>query len=524
MTSASSARPPCSSLEEGSPSTSKNGEWVHKNSILDDGVTDDEGDPNNNYSSNNDSGDESSSDNAQESPNRSDRQYAYDRNDSAVRDAMVASTALMGENILDSPSQKQQSPSRVFQLRDRSALGTPSSESRNSTVVLPAAPSLQSSSSNEDRYDHPPAAAPLTADNANALSVGIMAQGLAWARRQRDRRQRQYLQFQAEKQLRKIRQAQEEEKAAVEAPDPGRSLLDNPIFQNLMATTTTRSRQSSVDDDAFFTEGNNVDNDSGDDDNVLSTKVSKSGRGYTVELPVSPSEPEEEDASWIPPVRVEDESDMSTCPLILSASEMQQIAVHVLPQGIAYCKWKRYYSLARDGDSFDACLRSIERESKTLLVVRTSRNAVFGGFADEPWEQHVQGGACYYGGPSACLFQVVVPAADAVAVVDETAAAAAAAAEGKTATSTSSTAPTKSKIKHYHWTGANRYVQLCDVKNKMLAFGGGGDDGAFGLCVHQDFQVGSTGPCATFANEPLCEQGHFDIVDMEIYGFLVGQF
>jgi len=501
MTSASSARPPCSSLEEGSSSTSKNGEWIHKNSILDDGVTDDEGGDPNNYSSNNDSGDESSSgdDDAQESPNRSDHRYEYDRNDSAVRDAMVASTALMGENILDSPSQK--SPSRVFQLRDRSALGTPSSESRNSTVVLPAAPSLQSSSSNEDRYDDPPTAAPLTADNANALSVGIMAQGLAWARRQRDRRQRQYLQVQAEKQLRKIRQAQEEEKAAVETPDPGRSLLDNPIFQNLMSATTTTSRQSSVDDD-FFTEGNNVDNESGDDDNVLSTKVSKSGRGYTVELPVSPEPAEEEDASWIPPVRVEDESDMSTCPLILSASEMQQIAVHVLPQGIAYCKWKRYYSLARDGDSFENCLRSIEHESKTLLVVRTSRNAVFGGFADEPWEQHVQGGACYYGGPSACLFQVV-PAADAAAVADE---------------------PTKSKIKHYHWTGANRYVQLCDVKNKMLAFGGGGDDGAFGLCVHQDFQVGSTGPCATFANEPLCEQENFDIVDMEIYGFLVGQF
>jgi hypothetical protein len=36
--------------------------------------------------------------------------------------------------------------------------------------------------------------------------------------------------------------------------------------------------------------------------------------------------------------------------------------------------------------------------------------------------------------------------------------------------------------------------------------------------------VGSSGHCDTFQNEPLCDQETFGIVDMEIFGFLVGQF
>jgi hypothetical protein len=39
-------------------------------------------------------------------------------------------------------------------------------------------------------------------------------------------------------------------------------------------------------------------------------------------------------------------------------------------------------------------------------VVRTSRNAIFGGFADMPWENKTAGGAMYFGGPNACLFKV----------------------------------------------------------------------------------------------------------------------
>jgi hypothetical protein len=46
----------------------------------------------------------------------------------------------------------------------------------------------------------------------------------------------------------------------------------------------------------------------------------------------------------------------------------------------------------------------------------------------------------------------------------------------------------------------------------MIAFGGGGDEGDFGLCVEDDFRRGSTGRCETFGNEPLCSQDQFGVL------------
>jgi hypothetical protein len=372
--------------------------------------------------------------------------------DETLREAVAASTALMGETVMDSPNQNYSKP----QVR-ADAFGGKS----------------------------PPAPPPLTTENASAMSVGIMAQGLAWARRQREQRRRLYLQNQAEQQLRKIREAQAEEQHAAK----GRSLMENPTFQNLKGwMTTKRSSSTERERSASFEEF---------EEDGVTKKISKSGDGVTVELDVA-SEREEEDAAFIPPVRIEEERDhVEQSPFILNENQRQQIAFKVLPRGIVYCRWKRLYSLARDGDSFETCLNLIKEEKHTLLVVRTARNAIFGGYADSPWEPHTSGGACYYGGSGAVLFRVDVSGRG----------------EQK-----------KSTVKRYKWTGANRYVQLCDPSHKMLAFGGGGEDGAFGLCVEQDFQVGSTGSCATFDNEPLTDQQTFDIVDLEIFGFLVGQF
>ena len=76
----------------------------------------------------------------------------------------------------------------------------------------------------------------------------------------------------------------------------------------------------------------------------------------------------------------------------------------------------------------------------------------------------------------------------------------------------------------YKWSGENRYIQICDATTKMIAFGGGGREGAFGLSLEHDFRIGSTGACDTFKNEPLCEQENFEVVDVEVYSFLLGQF
>jgi hypothetical protein len=469
----------------------------------------------------------------------------------SLQDALASSSAYVGENVFDSPS----SPLKIT-ITDRGA--SPSSEMELPSLLVPP---LHHPNTNNTTTDTAVAAArgtsfkPRDYSAADEESVGMMAQGLAWARRQREHRRRMYLQNQAEQQLAKIQQAQAAEKKEQAAAIANRGLSDNSTFASLAKTPPKRglleisafanlakslpspfaggiiggdSCGGSGDaedeyeyEDAYDDDGTNASDryslktdrqfarDQGSFDKAA--MLSKSGGGYTVQLDVSDEEPEEDEASWIPPVRVAPEPELERHPYILLEPHMQQIAIHVLPRGIAYCQWNRLYSLARDGDSFEACLRLIHGARRTLLVVRTSRNAIFGGFADMPWENKTAGGAMYFGGPNACLFKVETNS------------------KKNTAVSAGDShkgdgAGNDDTVKCYKWSGANRYIQLCDMAHKMLAFGGGGEEGAFGLCVEKDFERGSTGPCATFDNEPLCEQEDFEIVDMEIFGFLVGQF
>lgn len=322
------------------------------------------------------------------------------------------------------------------------------------------------------------------------MSVGIMAHGLAWVQRQRDRRRRLYLQNQAQQQLNVIRQAQLRDKLTQQEQqdDRSRSLTDK------LRTLTVAEDDGAAGGGSSVGTGEYSAEEAQDGERTCNAAiVSQSGDGYSITIPVSDDEDkEEEDALFVPPVRVQ-EIEPDDPPFLLSHAQMQQIACNVLPRGIAYCKWKRLYSLARDGDSFDACLRLIGNDKQTLLVVRTSRNDVLGGFADMPWNMQHHNGS-YYGGPNACLWHVV-----------------------------------NDKVVVYRWSGSNRYIQLLDHSHTMMAFGGGDDENSgggahFGLSVEQDFRVGSTGPCATFHNQPLCDQETFEIVDLEIYGFLIGQF
>ena len=151
--------------------------------------------------------------------------------------------------------------------------------------------------------------------------------------------------------------------------------------------------------------------------------------------------------------------------------------------------------MARDGDAFDGFLMRVEREPHTLLSIKTTKGDVFGGYTDSPWKH--SGTPEFYGSATACLWSLQKD--------DE-----------------SNNCNNKvGEVKVYKWTGCNRYIQYLDSQKKLLAFGGGG--GAFGLCVEHDFQRGSTGRCETFGNDLLCSEENFDIVDVEVYGFLLGQ-
>mmetsp|Transcript_17707 Transcript_17707/g.21654 ORF Transcript_17707/g.21654 Transcript_17707/m.21654 type:complete len:522 (+) Transcript_17707:76-1641(+) len=181
----------------------------------------------------------------------------------------------------------------------------------------------------------------------------------------------------------------------------------------------------------------------------------------------------------------------NSIPFILSREQMKNLAANGLPASLTFAKWNRMYSLQRDGDSFTSSfLKKVTGEQRTLLVVQTTTNEILGGYSNSPWEnQGGSVGAAFYGSCQASLFKIN---------------------------------KNNNQLEVFKWSGANRYIQVCDVHAKLIAFGGGGEEGAFGLCIEDDFSVGTTGKCETFNNEPLCDEGRFEIMNVECWGFMPG--
>jgi len=194
-----------------------------------------------------------------------------------------------------------------------------------------------------------------------------------------------------------------------------------------------------------------------------------------------------------------EDEEFSPSPQILQQSQMKSlISSGALPPSLNFCKWKRLYSLTRDGDSFEQFLRLVGTHDRTVLVVKTTHGRLFGGYADTRWEaKHFrQHSNSFYGSAQACLFRFP----------------------------NYGSGRREDKISIYKWSGANRYIQLCDFGKRTVAFGGGGTGGGFGLCIEDDFRRGTTGHCSTFENEALCEEGYFDVMDMEVWGFALDYF
>ncbi|KAK1741329.1 TLD domain-containing protein [Skeletonema marinoi] len=249
------------------------------------------------------------------------------------------------------------------------------------------------------------------------------------------------------------------------------------------------------------------DDEEGDYMTVRTPKITMTGKGMSVDVEIPEDnitrsdsmDPRHIDIKIVPePCR--DDNDNSIAPFILLQPQMKALLESGgLPQSLNYCKWKRLYSLSRDGDSFETFLRMVEGHNRTVLVVKTTAGRLFGGYADTRWEARHKNRQAdgFYGSAQACLFRF--PRCG--------------------ETTTTSSKEDDNEVVIYKWTGANRYIQLCDAYKRAVAFGGGGDDGDFGLCIEDDFRRGTTGHCSTFENEALCEEGYFDVVDLEVWGF-----
>lgn len=200
---------------------------------------------------------------------------------------------------------------------------------------------------------------------------------------------------------------------------------------------------------------------------------------------------DDDDSLDVDPIIVakESPSTLLESPYILSNSLMRKIANTALPNVLQGMAWKRLYSLSRDGDSFQTFLRNVKYHSNTLIVVRTTKDNIFGGLADSEWGQRkTTTQKNYFGTGRSFLFSV------------------------------SQDANSHCHLNTYRWAGNNNYNQICDASEERIAMGGGGV--GFGLCLQNNFARGSTEHCATFCNDPLVPDGYFEVLQLEVYGFI----
>jgi hypothetical protein len=394
-------------------------------------------------------------------------------------------------------------------------------------------------------------------DGSGGNSGGLIASGLSWFDKQREKKKREKLKMEAEKQLQKIKDASSllaEEGGDDNISSSSLSHQDHNHNYNHYHNHNRTPHQQPIELTANRSIGSTASVDSAD---VSCSKSGIGASGKKIDLNDvvtlgannnnnndenynindnnnnNNTNNNEEEDEIIPPVRVTHVDGDEDSPYILNTDQMYSIAENVLPETVTYCRWRRLYSLNRDGDSFDGCLRIIGTSKRTLMVVKTTRGEIFGGYADAPWHsRQSHATAKFYGSASSCLFSF--PSSSLASSLASSSSSSSLPSTTTTATTTkdrynseqrrSSSSPSSSPIDVYRWTGKNRYIQVCDVSTKLLAFGGGGDKGAFGLCLQEDFQRGTTGHCDTFDNEPLCEEGNFDVVDVEFWEFLTGVF
>ena len=281
---------------------------------------------------------------------------------------------------------------------------------------------------------------------------GFIASGLSWFDKQREKKRREHLKIQAEKQLQKIKDASSLLAAADNSIASGNSGGDDdddnisssslshhqghnnnnnhnrtPTPAQPIGLSANRSKSigstASVDsadiscsksgegasgkfdlnDVVTLVANNNNNNNYNNNNNNENYNINDSNNNNNNNNNHNNNEDDQEEI--IPPVRVTYVDGDEDSPYILNTDQMNSIAKNVLPETVMYCRWRRLYSLNRDGDSFAGCLRIIGTSKRTLMVVKTTRGEIFGGYADAPWHsRQSHATAKFYGSASSCLF------------------------------------------------------------------------------------------------------------------------
>ncbi|GMH88441.1 hypothetical protein TrVE_jg6951 [Triparma verrucosa] len=200
-------------------------------------------------------------------------------------------------------------------------------------------------------------------------------------------------------------------------------------------------------------------------------------------VPPPPLLPPSSPDTFAPEIEPEDGT---SAEFIMTQTIMKNLLENGLPLIHRFQKWKRLFSLLRDGCSFLSLLSKCASHRRTIILIQTTSLKTFGAYSTESWSNR-PGPANFYGSGESFVFEI----------------------------------PTPSSLKMYKWTGCNNFFQLCDQDTSRIAIGGGGEGGEFAICVEDDFNRGTSGPTETYGNEmPLGGEGWFEVLNFEVYGFV----
>ncbi|KAI8085119.1 TLD-domain-containing protein [Halteromyces radiatus] len=188
----------------------------------------------------------------------------------------------------------------------------------------------------------------------------------------------------------------------------------------------------------------------------------------------------------IPPPTLIHHHDPTTLPLLTDLLA-EQLRPYLPRRYRLASEWKLLYSMNHHGTSLSTLYRSTMDSGPCIMVLKDDDHQVFGAFLNES----IQPGLSYYGTGECFLWKISLP--------------------------TNTDHHPIPKIKVFPWTGKNEYFFYSTID--CIAMGGG--EGRFGLWLNQDLEKGHSEPCATFDNECLSLNPHFNCVHLEIWSFLI---
>lgn len=188
----------------------------------------------------------------------------------------------------------------------------------------------------------------------------------------------------------------------------------------------------------------------------------------------------------VPPFSVE-----HTGTHILEPSELVEIW-RWLPTRLQLLEFETVYSTDIHGCRLMTLFDKIEFYDNSIIIIKTTKNQVFGAFCSQPWSNRLPRPK-FFGTGETFLFKLRPEAAK------------------------------------YEWIG--RHIQASGgetsinqelflyADNKILIVGGSGGLDGNGLQIDENLQFGSTNKCNTFLNDPLCETCNFEIAILEVLSF-----